>query len=81
MSSARSYPGSCDFEEMLTSLRDLFTHDRQIASQSDSKRCGICYLHFSPSELHYREEGFYSCSNCERTLGKQALSMLRRQQK
>ncbi len=38
--------------------------------------------HFSVSSLVYREEeGFYVCKNCERTLGKQKLPMLRRQQK
>jgi len=79
---ARSYPGSFDFENMLVSLRELFALDRQKASQSDSSRCGICYLHFLFSELHYRdEEGFYVCYNCERALGKQTVPMLRRQQK
>jgi len=81
-SSARSYPGSFDFEEMLVSLHDLFERDRQVASQQDSKRCGICYLYFSIGDLHYREEeGFYICSACERSLGKQTLPMIRRQQK
>jgi hypothetical protein len=67
---------------MISSLRDLFNHDRQIASQTESKRCGICYLYFLADELFYREEeGFYVCSNCERNLGKQNLPMVRRQQK
>lgn len=71
-----------DFEQMITSLHDLFEHDRQIASQPDSTRCGLCYLHFIVSELHYREEeGFYICQNCERALGKQKVPMLRHQQK
>ena len=75
-------PGSFDFEAMLVSLHELFEHDRQVASQQDSTRCGICYLHFSLSELHYRnEEGFYVCAGCERALGKQTISMLRQQQK
>ncbi|TMC36829.1 MAG: hypothetical protein E6J31_13575 [Chloroflexi bacterium] len=75
-------PGSFDFEAMLVSLHELFEHDRQVASQSDSTRCGICYLHYFVSELHYRdEEGFYVCPGCERTLGKQTIPMLRQQQK
>ncbi len=82
VSPARSYPGSFDFEDLLLSLRDLFARDRQIASQPDSARCGICYLHFMVSELRYRdEEGFYVCHSCERMLGKQVMPMLRRQQK
>lgn len=77
-----SYTGAFDFEEMLSSLRELFAHDRQTASQLESKRCGICYLYFTVNELRYREEeGFYSCPGCERTLGKQTLPMVRRQQK
>jgi hypothetical protein len=80
--SGRIYAGSFDFEELIGSLRELFSHDRQIASQTDNKRCGICYLYFITSEVHYRdEEGFYVCPNCERTLGKQTLPMVRRQQK
>lgn len=80
--SARNYPGSFDFEEMLVSLYELFERDRQVASQQDSRRCGICYLYFSVGDLHYREEeGFYICSACERALGKQILPMTRRQQK
>lgn len=80
--SGRSYPGAFDFEELIASLHDLFARDRQIASQSDNRRCGICYLYFSAGELHYHEEeGFYSCASCERALGKQTISMLRRQQK
>ncbi|MEO7019717.1 MAG: hypothetical protein ABI234_06165 [Ktedonobacteraceae bacterium] len=79
---ARSYTGSFNFEEFIVSLRELFAHDRQIASQSDNKRCGICYLYSTSGELHYRdEEGFYVCGNCERNLGKQTLPMIRRQQK
>jgi len=82
VNAGRSYMGGFDFEEMITSLRELFAHDRQLASQTDSKRCGICYLYFNPNELYYREEeGFYVCSPCERTLGKQSLPMIRRQQK
>ena len=77
----RSHTGSIDFEEMLISLHQLFERDRQVASQPDATRCGICYLHFSVNELHYRDEGFYFCQGCERALGKQQVSMLRKQQK
>lgn len=73
--------GGFDFEQMIASLRDLFEHDRQIASQSDSTRCGICYLHFALTELQYRDEGFYLCPDCAYTLGHHALPMLRQQQK
>ncbi len=72
---------SFDFEQMILSLRELFEHDRQIASQAEATRCGLCYLHFNAEELLYREEGFYVCKNCERTLGRQAVPMLRKQQK
>lgn len=82
VNTGRSYTGAFDFEEMLETLHETFTHDRQIASQADSKRCGICYLYFVISDLHYREEeGFYVCTGCEHTLGKQKLPMVRRQQK
>ena len=78
----RSYAGGFDFEGMIDSLRELFTRDRQAASQQESKRCGICYLYFTCEELHYREEeGFYVCPSCEQALGKQTLYMIRRQQK
>jgi len=81
-SSTRGYSASSfDFEAMLISLHELFEHDRQVASQPDSTRCGICYLHFSVSELHYRDEGFYVCAGCEHALSKQTLPMLRYQQK
>lgn len=80
--SPHNYPGSFDFESMILSLRELFALDRQIASQPDSSRCGICYIHFMLSELDYREEeGFYVCRGCERTISKQTIPMLRRQQK
>ena len=73
---------SFDFEAMLISLHELFKYDRQVASQPDATRCGICYLHFPVSELHYCDgEGFYVCPGCERALGKQTLPMLRHQQK
>ena len=78
----RSYSGSFDFDNLLASLRELFAQDRQVASLPDSTRCGICYLHFTVSELFYREEeGFYMCKGCERALVKQVLPMIRRQQK
>ena len=82
ISTGRTYASSFDIEELIASLHELFALDRQTASQQDSTRCGICYMHFSVSSLVYREEeGFYICKNCERTLGKQKLPMLRRQQK
>lgn len=77
----QSYHGAFDFEQMVLSLHDLFEHDRQIASQTDSTRCGVCYLHFALDNLHYREEGFYICDSCERQLGHQRMFMLRKQQK
>jgi hypothetical protein len=73
---------SFDFEDMLVSLHELFEHDRQVASQQDARRCGICYLHFVVSELHYREEeGLYVCQGCDKAASKQQLPMVRRQQK
>ncbi len=78
----RVVSGGFDFAQMLESLHELFEHDRQIASQTHSTRCGLCYLHFVVSELHYHEEeGFYVCQNCEQLLGKQKIPMLRQQQK
>jgi hypothetical protein len=75
-------PSSFDFESMIFTLRELFARDRQIASQPESTRCGICYLYFPIPDLHYREEeGFYVCPGCERALGKQVMPMLRSQQK
>lgn len=78
----RSYSGSVDFDNLIASLRELFERDRQIASQQDGTRCGICYLHFPAGDLRYREEeGFYICQGCERTLGRNTIPMIRRQQK
>jgi hypothetical protein len=77
----RGHTGTHDFEYLIQSLRELFARDRQVASQPDATRCGICYLHFPVNELHYREEGFYLCQGCEHALGKQSLPMLRKQQK
>jgi hypothetical protein len=73
--------GPTDFEQLIQSLHDLFEHDRQIASQPDATRCGICYLHFHVNELHYRSEGFYVCPTCEHSLGNKPLTILRKQQK
>jgi len=81
LSSERIHTGTQDFEQMLQSLHDLFEHDRQVASQPDATRCGICYLHYHLSELHYQDEGFYTCSNCAHSLGQQHLHMIRKQQK
>ena len=77
----RHYSGHIDFDQMIQSLHELFERDRQIASQPDSSRCGICYLYFSVGDLQYREEGFYICPGCAQTLGNQSLPMLRAQQK
>jgi len=70
-----------DFEDMVQSLHELFVHDRQVASQLHSTRCGICYLHFLLSELQYRDEGYYVCAQCSQTLGHQDVPMLHKQQK
>src|SRR5436853_5848122 len=76
------HAGAHDFEHLILSLRELFAQDRQVASQSDATRCGICYLHYTVTDLQYREEeGFYMCKGCERALGKNIIPMLRRQQK
>ncbi len=77
----RTHTSSHEFEHLIQSLRELFEHDRQRASQQDTTRCGICYLYFSVSDLNYREEGFYVCTACEHTLGRQHITMLRKQQK
>jgi hypothetical protein len=79
-SGGRGYSGAFDFEALLTSLHDLFERDRQIASQQDATRCGICYLYFPLSELQYRAEGFYICHTCATALGDQPMPMLRNQQ-
>jgi len=78
----RSYTSPFEVENLIASLKELFAQDRQVASQQDGTRCGICYLHFTVSELTYREEeGFYVCQGCEGALGKSVIPMLRRQQK
>ena len=74
-------PGSFDFDQMIESLRDLFAHDRQAASQPEATRCGLCYLHFPVAELHYRDEGFYVCPGCIHNLGDHCVAMLRKQQR
>jgi hypothetical protein len=66
---------------MLQALHELFERDRQIASQPDATRCGICYLYFAVGELYYHDDGYYMCTNCEHALGKQSMPMLRKQQK
>jgi hypothetical protein len=67
--------------QLIDSLHELFERDRGIASQSDTTRCGICYLHFYAAELRYREEeGFYVCPSCDRALAHSRLVMIRRQQ-
>jgi len=82
ITTSRNYAGSLDLERLIAGLKDLFAQDRQMASQQDSTRCGICYMHFTVSELFYREEeGFYACKGCERALGKTNVPMIRRQQK
>ncbi|HLL80055.1 MAG TPA: hypothetical protein VKT25_11175 [Ktedonobacteraceae bacterium] len=82
VSPGRSVSGAPEIENLIASLKELFAQDRQLASQQDSTRCGICYLHFTVSELYYREEeGFYVCQGCERALGKNKVPMVRRQQK
>ena len=75
------HSSSSEFDQFIQSLRELFEHDRQMASQQDSTRCGICYLYFSVSDLTYREEGYYVCPACEHALGRQYITMLRKQQK
>ncbi len=76
-----THTSSSEFERLIQSLRELFERDRHIASQQDTTRCGICYLYFSVSELNYREEGYYTCPACEHALGRQNITMLRKQQK
>ena len=70
-----------DIGPLIDSLHGIFERDREIASQSDVSRCGICYLHFNLRELHYREEeGFYICASCAQALTHNRIVMLRRQQ-
>ena len=70
-----------DVGPLIDSLHELFERDRSVASQGGVARCGICYLHFRLSDLHYREEeGFYVCANCARALGHNRIMMVRRQQ-
>jgi hypothetical protein len=77
----RPYSSSLDFEGLIQTLQELFERDRQTASQPDTTRCGICYLHFLIVDLHYRDEGFYICSNCAHHLGPNRMPMLRKQQR
>lgn len=67
---------------LIDDLRVLFEQDRAAASQGGTTRCGICYLHFSLTDLEYREaEGYYVCRACARALGSIRLPMVRRQQR
>lgn len=67
---------------LIDALHSVFEQDRATASQSNSARCGICYLHFRQDELVYREaEGFYVCDGCVQALGTQQIIMVRRQQR
>lgn len=67
---------------LIESLKSLFEKDRATASQSNSTRCGLCYLHFTIAELEYRDaEGYYVCANCAHGLGSQQLPMVRKQQR
>jgi hypothetical protein len=67
---------------LIDALHDLFAHDRTIASQGGTSRCGLCYFHFPVSALSYREaEGFYVCVSCGQALGAARVSMVRRQQR
>lgn len=71
-----------EFGPLIDSLRDLFAHDRAIASAGNSARCGLCYLHHPLAELDYREEeGYYVCPACKHSLGSARLPMVRRQQR
>lgn len=71
-----------EFAPLIDSLKELFQHDRAVASQGSSTRCGICYLHFTVTELEYREaEGFYICAGCKQALARSSLPMIRRQQR
>jgi hypothetical protein len=82
ISTGRTYSSSFAIDDLIASLHELFALDRQVASQPDGTRCGICYMHFTASTLVYREEeGFYVCRGCERALGKLTVPMIRRQQK
>jgi hypothetical protein len=71
-----------DIGELIDSLHEAFERDRGIASQGDSTRCGICYLHYFLGELQYREEeGYYVCASCARALSHTRILMVRRQQR
>jgi hypothetical protein len=67
---------------LIDALHAVFERDRAVASQGGAKRCGICYLHFSVTELEYREvEGHYVCAGCAAVLHQARLPMVRRQQR
>jgi hypothetical protein len=67
---------------LIDDLRALFQRDRATASSAGGTRCGICYLHFTPAELEYRDdEGYYICADCARALGTAHVPMIRRQKR
>jgi hypothetical protein len=67
---------------LIDDLRALFQRDRATASSAGGTRCGICYLHFTPAELEYRDdEGYYICADCAGALGTARVPMIRRQKR
>jgi hypothetical protein len=71
-----------DVGPLIDELHALFERDRAVASQGSTARCGVCYLHYTLTELVYREaEGFYLCPGCAKALGPARLMMVRRQQR
>jgi len=79
-------PGTVDVRgdvgPLIDDLHAIFERDRAVASQGNTARCGVCYYHFSLTELSYRDAGgFYICPDCERALGPTRIVMLRRQQR
>lgn len=71
-----------DVGPLIDALHEVFVQDRAISSQGGSTRCGICYLHFSYTELEYRDaEGYYVCPSCKRALGTARLPMVRKQRR
>lgn len=67
---------------LIDSLHTIFEHDRAIASQGQSTRCGLCYLHHPLAEMEYREaDGYYLCEECRAALGTARVPMVRRQKR
>lgn len=65
---------------LIDELHVLFERHLATAKQAAVARCGICYLHYSTSELEYREaDGFYICATCNAALRGKSLRMIRRQ--